>query len=284
MIKKNTYAISHETEISLPQVCMEGWENMTPHQKGRYCDSCQKEIVDFTKYSKAEMEEILVNHLIERKPICGHFSPQQLNLAKQTAYSFRPDQLRFSKMEVFIFAFIFAFILGGVTGCTVSRKSFEITLSKEVSGHLFNFRSNCPTVHIEGLPVVKYEPIVKDTIVNIYFETSDHYLDQADMKEMNYLIQRLEVNKKENISFSIIIVGHTDYVGSFRMNQELSLKRAEAVRKFLLDFAQTRRIRNLEIKDVRAVGYQFPASDNETPEGRSLNRRVEIIIDIEEDK
>jgi outer membrane protein OmpA-like peptidoglycan-associated protein len=70
------------------------------------------------------------------------------------------------------------------------------------------------------------------------------------------------------------VEGHTDSFGGDQTNLELSQKRADAVREYLL--ANMR----LEPALVDAIGYgeTQPVASNETREGRTRNRRIEIII------
>lgn len=71
----------------------------------------------------------------------------------------------------------------------------------------------------------------------------------------------------------LIVAGHTDSKGSEKYNYQLSHKRAEAVRDYLMaEFAigEKRLI-------VKPYGEEKPIADNETTEGRARNRRVEFI-------
>ncbi len=72
----------------------------------------------------------------------------------------------------------------------------------------------------------------------------------------------------------LVIEGHTDSFGSDQANLALSQKRAESVRQYIMA--------NMKINQnaVSAVGYgeSRPAANNETPEGRSKNRRIDIVI------
>ncbi|AYV20901.1 MULTISPECIES: OmpA family protein [Vibrio] len=72
---------------------------------------------------------------------------------------------------------------------------------------------------------------------------------------------------------SLVIEGYTDSTGSAQYNQELSEKRAEQVRSFLIsqNVAAGRAV-------ARGNGERFPICSNSTPEGRQCNRRVEIKI------
>jgi len=72
----------------------------------------------------------------------------------------------------------------------------------------------------------------------------------------------------------MMIVGHTDSMGSEDTNRQLSYKRAEAVRNYIV----THGVREERIQ-VRGVGASQPISENTTPDGRANNRRVEIIFE-----
>ena len=69
------------------------------------------------------------------------------------------------------------------------------------------------------------------------------------------------------------IEGFTDSIGSDQYNQELSEKRAEAVRDYLVS-------NGVNMNSVAAVGMgkSDPIADNSTAQGRKLNRRVEMIV------
>jgi OOP family OmpA-OmpF porin len=71
----------------------------------------------------------------------------------------------------------------------------------------------------------------------------------------------------------IMVVGHTDDVGDDDYNLNLSEMRAEVVRMFLVELGvNPRRI------DSVGAGESDPIADNNTPEGRTENRRVEILM------
>lgn len=75
----------------------------------------------------------------------------------------------------------------------------------------------------------------------------------------------------------ILIVGHTDNVGSAAYNKPLSQQRARAVRDYLVSKGvNTNRI------NVSGVGFDEPRYSNDTAEGRAGNRRVEFAITANE--
>ena len=76
-----------------------------------------------------------------------------------------------------------------------------------------------------------------------------------------------------NPTLGMIIEGHTDSVGGDDFNLRLSVARAESARDWLIEAG-------IEGARVLAVGYgeTQPIGDNDTPEGRALNRRVEFVL------
>ena len=80
--------------------------------------------------------------------------------------------------------------------------------------------------------------------------------------------------KLKGITLEVIIaVGHTDAVGGDAYNQKMSVKRAEAVKAYLV----TKGIEPNRIY-TEGKGKKQPVADNKTAEGRAKNRRVEIEV------
>jgi outer membrane protein OmpA-like peptidoglycan-associated protein len=71
----------------------------------------------------------------------------------------------------------------------------------------------------------------------------------------------------------IDITGHTDNVGAADFNMQLSLDRANSVARFL----ESQQVVPARII-TRGMGLEAPIASNDTPEGRALNRRVEIML------
>ncbi|MFZ4833739.1 OmpA family protein [Rouxiella sp. Mn2063] len=72
----------------------------------------------------------------------------------------------------------------------------------------------------------------------------------------------------------IVVAGHTDITGNAQANQTLSLKRAEALRDWMLSTSDV----SPTCFAVQGYGATQPIASNDTPEGRALNRRVEISL------
>lgn len=82
------------------------------------------------------------------------------------------------------------------------------------------------------------------------------------------------VGIKARPGWLIVVAGHTDNTGNPQLNQTLSQKRAEAVRDWMRDTGDVPE----SCFAVQGYGASRPIATNDTPEGRALNRRVEISL------
>jgi outer membrane protein OmpA-like peptidoglycan-associated protein len=110
---------------------------------------------------------------------------------------------------------------------------------------------------------------------NIYFKSESSDLTNHEKVKLNKLIIEL----KNNPSWTINSIGHTDNKGSIRYNQILSTLRSESVKTYICN-------RGINYKRVHTVGKgeTLPIAENvaadgsDNPTGSAANRRVEIQI------
>ena len=90
--------------------------------------------------------------------------------------------------------------------------------------------------------------------------------------QYNSNLDNIESILKINPGLNVRIEGHTDDVGSMKYNIGLSGKRAQAIKNYLVD-------KGIDPSRITTtgLGYARPIAENDTPEGRALNRRAEII-------
>ena len=82
------------------------------------------------------------------------------------------------------------------------------------------------------------------------------------------------VDSAKGVNLEVVIaVGHTDSVGSDNYNQKLSMRRAEAVKAYMVSKGIDK-----ERVYTEGKGEKSPVADNKTAEGRAKNRRVEIEV------
>lgn len=103
----------------------------------------------------------------------------------------------------------------------------------------------------------------------IYFDHDSYALSEQDKKKLDALA--IQLSKLSGVTLNII--GHTDGDGSEAYNDELSKKRAEAVKNYLLNKGVHR---NQMI--VYARSEREPKASNSTPDGKAKNRRVEFNL------
>lgn len=66
-----------QINISIPEPCSEDWDKMLPEEKGRFCMSCQKVVVDFTTMSDEQLLKYFTEY--KGKNTCGHFLATQVD-------------------------------------------------------------------------------------------------------------------------------------------------------------------------------------------------------------
>jgi outer membrane protein OmpA-like peptidoglycan-associated protein len=103
----------------------------------------------------------------------------------------------------------------------------------------------------------------------ILFDTNSSELKPAAKTNLANLATSLQNNPQTNI----LIVGHTDSTGTAEYNLNLSVRRAESVKTYIVSnsVAASR-------LSTSGKGKTEPIATNTTPEGRAQNRRVEIVI------
>lgn len=63
-------------KITIPEPCHENWDNMSLGEKGRFCSSCAKTVVDFTQMSNKQVQDYLLSH--QNVSTCGRLKTSQL--------------------------------------------------------------------------------------------------------------------------------------------------------------------------------------------------------------
>jgi outer membrane protein OmpA-like peptidoglycan-associated protein len=104
----------------------------------------------------------------------------------------------------------------------------------------------------------------------VLFESAKWALLPGAQTKLNEVADALTKQDKDS---TMVVEGHTDSQGKDAMNQELSQKRAESVRTYLVS-------RGIAADRITATGFgpTRAIADNASPEGRANNRRVEIVV------
>lgn len=164
----------------------------------------------------------------------------------------------------------------------------KTTLSASINGkevyiklHTAENSSDLKSYRVE---IVEVEQMQQDIVINleeaidrdgkvalygILFDTDKSTIKPESGKALQQVIDYLN-NKPE---VNIIVVGHTDMVGGYDHNLKLSKERAEAVKEYLVKIGKIDSSR----LQSEGVGPLCPVSTNEKDDGKTLNRRVEIV-------
>lgn len=116
---------------------------------------------------------------------------------------------------------------------------------------------------------IQFEPGKSFSLDHVHFESGKASLTKDSYSELNELVDYLKLKKQIKIE----IAGHTDDIGEEKSNLNLSQKRADRVRNYLIS-------KGIEATRIVAKGYgeSRPIADNSTEEGRQKNRRTEVHI------
>ncbi len=117
--------------------------------------------------------------------------------------------------------------------------------------------------------ILSFEPKKPKSFI-LYFEPGTDTLTAESLPVINDIIKEIESRKDPEV----VIIGHTDSVGSKELNYNLGLKRAESTKNTILTFG----IKESTISEVISHGEEDPliSVPDETPEPK--NRRVEIVV------
>ena len=165
-----------------------------------------------------------------------------------------------------------------LTGCTSAEKPMkemvitetenqfvmeDIDVSKKTLEELIVFNEEGVTIRKEGNNLVLSMPEL------VLFDFNKYEVKNKVKGSLNTLAKALE----ENPDIRIKIDGYTDFIGSEGYNLELSVKRAKAIKNYLVD----RGVKSSNIS-IEGYGKQNPIANNATAAGRAKSRRVEFII------
>jgi outer membrane protein OmpA-like peptidoglycan-associated protein len=112
----------------------------------------------------------------------------------------------------------------------------------------------------------------KVALYGIYFDNN-----HAEVKpESEETISEIAKMLKSRPALKLLVVGHTDAVGTLASNMDLSQKRASAVVDVLI------KRHGIDAKRLTpvGVGYAAPVAPNSSEDGRAKNRRVELVEQI----
>ncbi len=157
----------------------------------------------------------------------------------------------------------------------------DYALNVSADGYLFySDHFTFTGLHTQAKPMRRDVPMEKIRVgsvvvlQNIFYATGSYQLEPASRVELNRVYDFLMLNPAVGVEIS----GHTDNTGTPELNLSLSEQRAKSVVKYLVN-------KGIETRRLKAAGYgeTVAVADNQTEEGRAMNRRTELkIVAIDE--
>lgn len=128
--------------------------------------------------------------------------------------------------------------------------------------------------------LLQYAPnqFSREDVYLLRFETEQFFefdSDRLDLQAKRSVEGLADALVSEDNAYFVLIVGHTDSIGTIEYNDDLSRRRAEAVAKLL----DARGVPTDKIQTL-PMGERYPVSSNATSEGRARNRRVQVYMSL----
>lgn len=118
--------------VTIQEPCSEQWHKMEKSEKGRFCLSCQQQVIDFTTMSNVE----IIQYLSFNKNVCGRFKEEQLNVPLHVIKTERKSILT----NFFISSLFSFFYFSNVKSQEVKEKKIEI-VSENTTKDSFEIKS-----------------------------------------------------------------------------------------------------------------------------------------------
>lgn len=194
------------TSIDIKNPCFEDWNKMEKREKGRFCNACQKEVIDFRKMSKKEVLSYFVEHKNQRT--CGRFYAMQLksfnadfNVIIRPKYKPAPIY----RFPLYLFGFSALFLNACNTNTSV-QKPIEIAqptvdsvVSTPVDTTIDYHTEKCKVIDTSPVPPLSPAPPLPPEIAGIivYEPVTPPQFKEGEDSLMSYLQAHINYPKWE---------------------------------------------------------------------------------------
>lgn len=145
-------------KISINEPCHENWDQMTPNDRGAFCLSCQKNVVDFSSKSINQIKDFF-RKKESSESVCGRFDEQQLDALNFDDFFGRFKSWQFLHKIAVIFFFVFGM---GLFANAQSNVKHEVLMGKVAYIPKDTTKKVCRDTTNNKKPMVKgdvkYEP------------------------------------------------------------------------------------------------------------------------------
>lgn len=113
-------------KITIATPCHENWKSMQPNTKGKFCNACNKTVVDFTKMTPTEIQNYFAENT-KKESICGYFKSYQIENESKTSYMHLSN--RFNRIKIKPVKIVALFALGLLftfSSCFMGKAAAEL--------------------------------------------------------------------------------------------------------------------------------------------------------------
>jgi hypothetical protein len=240
------------SNLSIPEPCPENWENMRQTQKGKFCDLCSKEVIDFTKWTDAEIiqyfENMQASATNKSGKTCGRLSTQQVERINQILQNHTSQQANLWRIFAWAFSASALSSIVALQNVNAAEKPVNQELIRAISNEIEN-----KNINLESLEDTLRQPwVISGTVKNIsnsipFISTviSVKGTNLATVTDFNgnYELDLSKLSSQETITLQASASGFELY--------EQEITRTDTICNVNLIVAAN------PLKEVLVVGYQF---------------------------
>ena len=124
-------------KIKIQNPCEENWNSMSANKKGRFCSSCNKTVVDFTKMENSEIQKYFIENSND-KSICGYYKFNQVenNNTKYFNLKNRLEKIKVKPIKIvalLLLSFLFTF-----SSCIMGKRAEEMPEEEVINDSIKN--------------------------------------------------------------------------------------------------------------------------------------------------
>ena len=196
-------------QLKISEPCHESWNEMTNSEKGRFCQSCQKEVIDFTNLSDRAIAQTFKK---AKGNICGRFNNLQLN----RSIAHEPTLYQNTRLKVAGLMFSGLLMSSQLAGQTTQNQPTNTEQTNQEPAHSQDKKTIPNIITIKGHAKPKLEENVFDKLIFItnteislskISDTLGNFEIKIDLNRIKNIEKGLELNLtnftyEENISIS----------------------------------------------------------------------------------
>ena len=175
-----------KVRLTIPEPCHENWNEMTPADKGRFCASCKKDVIDFSSMNDRQLAEFF------KKPktgLCGHFREEQLD-RDIPIYKKRIPWLRY------FFQFTWPALVWMLKSCGMKQSvEGKVLMDSPVKNETPKEMQRLVGIILPGsdIELIQSDSIQLDGMVVKYDESNDEYKKNKSGKDVKSKIMKEKV-------------------------------------------------------------------------------------------